>query len=68
MPLLHPQATPSSNTHQPIRASMQINPTKMATATESRREAWVSLKMEEAKLSTCPCWPRPPLNATKFQL
>nr|KAF6342642.1 centrosomal protein 126 [Pipistrellus kuhlii] len=33
---------------------MQINPTKMATATESRRETWVSQATEEAKLSACP--------------
>jgi hypothetical protein len=47
VPLLHPPAMSTSHAHQPTRASMQINPTKMATATESRREVWVSQATEK---------------------
>ena len=68
VPLLYQQTIPISHSNQPIRASMQINPTKMATTIENRREAWVSQATEEAKLSTHLASPDFHSKATKFQL
>ena len=63
IPLLYQQATPTSQSERVCR----LTPTKMAAATENKREAWVSLAMEEAKISTYPGGSRPPLKTTKLQ-